>query len=45
VYLASEWLRGFGGYQLVVFSLAVILVARFFREGLWGLVARRKARA
>jgi branched-chain amino acid transport system permease protein len=45
VYLASEWLRGFGGYQLIVFSLAVILVARFFREGLWGLVSRRKARA
>jgi branched-chain amino acid transport system permease protein len=40
VYLASEWLREFGGIQLIVFSLAVILVARFFREGLWGLVVR-----
>ena len=45
VYLASEWLRGFGGYQLIVFSLAVILVARFFRAGLWGLATRAKARA
>jgi branched-chain amino acid transport system permease protein len=40
VYLASEWLREFGGIQLIVFSLAVILVARFFRAGLWGLVTR-----
>ena len=45
VYLASEWLRGFGGYQLIVFSLAVILVARFFRAGLWGLASRPKGRA
>ena len=45
VYLASEWLRGFGGWQLVVFSLAVIVVARFFRAGLWGLTARWRARA
>jgi len=45
VYLASEWLRGFGGYQLIVFSLAVILVARFFRAGLWGLATRARARA
>jgi len=41
VYLASEWLRGLGGIQLIVFSAAVILVARFFRAGLWGLAARR----
>ena len=45
VYLASEWLRGFGGYQLIVFSLAVILVARFFRAGLWGLASLPKGRA
>lgn len=38
VYILSEWLRSVGGYQLVVFALLVILVARFFREGLWGLV-------
>ena len=41
VYLTSEWLREFGGIQLIVFSIAVILVARFFRAGLWGLVTRR----
>jgi branched-chain amino acid transport system permease protein len=40
VYLASEWLREFGGVQLIVFSIAVIVVARFFRTGLWGLVTR-----
>lgn len=45
VYLASEWLREFGGVQLIVFSLAVIIVARFFRVGLWGLVTRWRARA
>ena len=38
IYVASEFLRDFGGYQLVVFALLVILVARFFRAGLWGLV-------
>ena len=41
VYLSSEWLRGVGGIQLIVFSLAVIIVARFFRAGLWGLATRR----
>ena len=41
VYLASEWLREFGGVQLIVFSLAVIIFARFFRAGLWGIVTRR----
>jgi branched-chain amino acid transport system permease protein len=40
IYIASEFLRDFGGYQLVVFALLVILVARFFREGLWGLLRR-----
>lgn len=38
IYVASEFLRDFGGYQLVVFALLVILVARFFRAGLWGLL-------
>jgi branched-chain amino acid transport system permease protein len=38
VYYVSEFLRDFGGYQLIAFSLLVILFARFFREGLWGLV-------
>ncbi len=52
VYIASEFLRDFGGYQLVVFALLVIIFGRFFREGLWGLLrtgferflARRAAR-
>ena len=38
VYFVSEWLRDVGGYQLIVFSALVILFARFFRAGLWGLV-------
>lgn len=41
VYLTSEWLREFGGIQLIVFSLAVIVFARFFRAGLWGIATRR----
>ncbi len=40
VYLASEALRAAGGIQLIVFAALVILFARFFREGLWGLVRR-----
>jgi branched-chain amino acid transport system permease protein len=40
VYLSSEALREVGGIQLIVFSILVILVARFFREGLWGLARR-----
>jgi branched-chain amino acid transport system permease protein len=38
VYVASEFLRDFGGYQLIVFALLVIIFGRFFREGLWGLL-------
>jgi branched-chain amino acid transport system permease protein len=38
IYLASEWLRDFGNYQLIVFALLVIVVGRFFRDGLWGLL-------
>ena len=38
VYVASEFLRDFGGYQLIVFALLVIMFGRFFREGLWGLL-------
>lgn len=38
VYLFSEVVRDFGGYHLIVFALLVIVVARFFRDGLWGLV-------
>jgi branched-chain amino acid transport system permease protein len=40
VYLASEWLREVGNIQMIVFSVAVILFARFLRTGLWGLATR-----
>jgi branched-chain amino acid transport system permease protein len=40
VYLTSESLRAVGGVQLIVFALLVILIARFFRDGLWGLARR-----
>ncbi len=40
VYVSSEMLREVGGIQLIVFALLVILIARFFREGLWGLARR-----
>ena len=43
VYVASEWLREVGNVQMIVFAAAVILVARFFRVGLWGLVTRTRA--
>jgi len=47
VYVASEMLRDVGNIQMIVFALLVIVFARFFREGLWGLarqaVARRRA--
>lgn len=38
VYLVSEALRDAGGYHLIIFSLMVIIFARFFRGGLWGLL-------
>ena len=38
VYVTSELLREVGGYQLIVFAILVILFARFFRDGLWGLL-------
>jgi len=37
VYVASEMLRDVGNIQMIVFALLVIIFARFFREGLWGL--------
>ncbi|WP_237173366.1 branched-chain amino acid ABC transporter permease [Paracandidimonas lactea] len=40
VYVLSELLRDVGGIQMIVFALLVIIFARFFREGLWGLVRR-----
>ena len=41
VYLGSEWLRGFGDIQIIVFALLVILFARYIPAGLWGLVSAR----
>jgi branched-chain amino acid transport system permease protein len=40
VYLGSEALREVGGVQLIVFAFLVIVFARFYREGLWGLARR-----
>src|SRR6202162_170913 len=40
VYVASEFLRDFGGYQLIIFALLVIIFGRFFRDGLWGMVRK-----
>jgi branched-chain amino acid transport system permease protein len=45
VYLASEWLRGVGNIQMIVFAAVVIVFARFFRTGLWGLATRPKPEA
>jgi branched-chain amino acid transport system permease protein len=45
VYLASEWLRGVGNIQMIVFAATVIVFARFFRAGLWGLATRQKPEA
>jgi branched-chain amino acid transport system permease protein len=42
VEVASEALREVGVRHLLVFSALVILVGRFFREGLMGLVTRRR---
>ena len=42
VYVASEWLREVGNIQMIVFSLAVILFARFLRTGLWGVATRAR---
>jgi branched-chain amino acid transport system permease protein len=44
VYLGSEWMRGFGDVQIIVFALLVILFARYLPGGLWGLVVRRLQR-
>jgi branched-chain amino acid transport system permease protein len=43
VYLASEGMREFGNVQMIVFAALVIVFARFFREGLWGLAKRMRA--
>src|SRR3954471_24589926 len=44
VYLSSEWMRGFGNVQIIVFALLVIVFARYLPGGLWGLVAGRLQR-
>jgi branched-chain amino acid transport system permease protein len=44
VYIASEFLRDVGGYHVVVFALLVIIFARFFRQGLWGLLRQALGR-
>jgi branched-chain amino acid transport system permease protein len=41
VYLSSEWLRAFGGIQMIVFAVLVIVFARYIPGGIWGLVAAR----
>ena len=45
VYLGSEWLRGFGNIQVIVFALLVILFARYLPGGLWGALAARLRRS
>lgn len=44
VYTASEFLRQAGNIQMIVFAALVIIFARFFREGLWGLLRRGVSR-
>ncbi len=44
VYLSSEWMRGFGDVQIIVFALLVILFARYLPGGIWGLVSDRLQR-
>jgi branched-chain amino acid transport system permease protein len=41
IYLGSEWLRGFGDIQMIVFALLVIIFARYIPGGLWGIIATR----
>jgi branched-chain amino acid transport system permease protein len=41
IYLGSEWLRGFGDIQMIVFALLVIVFARYIPGGLWGVIAAR----
>lgn len=40
IYVLSELLRDVGNIQMIVFALLVIVFARFFREGIWGLIRR-----
>lgn len=45
VYVISQLLRDVGNVQMVVFAAAVIVFARFFQEGLWGVIRRVFGRA
>lgn len=40
VYVSSEVLRDVGNVQMIVFATLVIIFARFFRDGLWGIARR-----
>ncbi|NYT84416.1 branched-chain amino acid ABC transporter permease [Pollutimonas harenae] len=44
VYTASEVLRDVGNIQMIVFAFLVVVFARYFREGLWGLLRRSMLR-
>ena len=44
VYIASEFLRDVGGYQLVVFALLVIIFGRFFRARAVGAIRHARGR-
>lgn len=44
IYLGSEWLRGFGDIQMIVFALLVIVFARYIPGGIWGVMAARLQR-
>jgi branched-chain amino acid transport system permease protein len=44
VEVASEAFRDWGLSHMLVFSLMVILIGRFFRDGLWGLFDRLRDR-
>ncbi len=44
VYTASELLRSVGNIQMIVFAALVIIFARYFQEGLWGLLRRLRTR-
>jgi branched-chain amino acid transport system permease protein len=41
IYLGSEWLRGFGDIQMIVFALLVIIFARYIPGGFWGVIVSR----
>ncbi len=40
VYITSQLLQGYGSLQMIGVALLVIIFARFFQAGLWGLLRR-----